>query len=853
MSFDPYRDWLGIPPDEQPPTLYRLLGVADFVDDPAAIHKATLLRTQTLRRHQAGKHSDESQRLLNEVSAARVLLLDPTRKAEYDLKLNLERNVYVPSADDPAVPGVSGAKANRAAGMAVAAFLTLAVLTGGTAVLVWVKSTDPVVAPAPTDVPVVEALAPPPAKTEPAKDAPPKDAVAALPAMVAPAVGKELLWSTNFADEAAAVGLCRVGFPRGRLNTQADGTGLRALLDPGDRRDLLLPVPAGDFRFLVRVRQWALGAPRQLLWVGAFQNSEQFLAVELRPTVDAAGKTAGPTALLRRLGPDAVAKAPATVGAVVGSTACWVALERTGGRWSAGVSSDGKTFRPTPIDAVGPSAGPAPLDDPAVAVGLRFENPTDRGYNVGVDVLRLEGNDPTFAARLSGWPKDPPLPTGERLAELFGGDFTMPSGEAAQLRYQFLSDAELATWGARRTADGLAAQLRPRGAFAPGPIHRLRRLEAEVRFPDATTALEIRFTDGGSIVLDPAARKIHLRPTASTAAAPVGKSIDAPIAPGRKHSFAVGLQPGGRLAAIFDGAEAVWPDAVGFNGEPSVHVVGVGSVDLFSFQAFGRFDPLALWLPALGGARNALSRPDARPDDVRVMREPAKAAVVAGWTELRKAPTVVPLTLEPGRPARLEFVNTAADETHPLPTADGLELYYTEAGRGNPAAGDLGAPVTVKAKGAQGDGLRVARRGKPSEQFSAVGELVGLPENPTIEGAALSADGRSLTFSMRSLEENLDLFTATRPDPARAFTTVQPLLAARSENDEQHPFQTADGRQVYFSRFETDAYRQYVVTRDGPVQPFGDAKPVAVKPGLHHATLTEDRKTMYLQGDTKSG
>ena len=27
MSFDPYLNWLGIPPHEQPPNFYRLLGV----------------------------------------------------------------------------------------------------------------------------------------------------------------------------------------------------------------------------------------------------------------------------------------------------------------------------------------------------------------------------------------------------------------------------------------------------------------------------------------------------------------------------------------------------------------------------------------------------------------------------------------------------------------------------------------------------------------------------------------------------------------------------------------------------------------------------------------------------------
>ena len=36
-EFDPYRKWLGIPPQEQPPNHYRLLGIAVF--DPARVRR----------------------------------------------------------------------------------------------------------------------------------------------------------------------------------------------------------------------------------------------------------------------------------------------------------------------------------------------------------------------------------------------------------------------------------------------------------------------------------------------------------------------------------------------------------------------------------------------------------------------------------------------------------------------------------------------------------------------------------------------------------------------------------------------------------------------------------------------
>ena len=39
-AFDPYHRWLGIPPDEQPPHHYRLLGINAFETDPEVIRDA---------------------------------------------------------------------------------------------------------------------------------------------------------------------------------------------------------------------------------------------------------------------------------------------------------------------------------------------------------------------------------------------------------------------------------------------------------------------------------------------------------------------------------------------------------------------------------------------------------------------------------------------------------------------------------------------------------------------------------------------------------------------------------------------------------------------------------------------
>ena len=85
--FDPYYTWLGIPPAEQPPNSYRLLGLQLFEANRPVIENAADRQMKHLRSFQIGARAADSQRLLNEVSAARIQLLDATRKASYDEQL----------------------------------------------------------------------------------------------------------------------------------------------------------------------------------------------------------------------------------------------------------------------------------------------------------------------------------------------------------------------------------------------------------------------------------------------------------------------------------------------------------------------------------------------------------------------------------------------------------------------------------------------------------------------------------------------------------------------------------------------------------------------------------------------
>ena len=108
-SFDPYHKWLGIPPKDQPPNRYRLLAIDLFESDPDVIASAADQRMAHVRLFQTGKDAELSQRILNELASARVCLLNPEKKAEYDsmLRALLGRRKKVqelPSSPPPPPP-----------------------------------------------------------------------------------------------------------------------------------------------------------------------------------------------------------------------------------------------------------------------------------------------------------------------------------------------------------------------------------------------------------------------------------------------------------------------------------------------------------------------------------------------------------------------------------------------------------------------------------------------------------------------------------------------------------------------------------------------------------------------------
>ncbi|MDY0166451.1 MAG: prenyltransferase/squalene oxidase repeat-containing protein [Thermoguttaceae bacterium] len=102
-SFDPYRKWLGIPAEEQPPHHYRLLGIGLFESDTDVIANAADRQMVHVRSFQSGKYAALSQKILNELATARVCLLDPQKRMAYDAALKLKFSTK-PAATPPSAP-----------------------------------------------------------------------------------------------------------------------------------------------------------------------------------------------------------------------------------------------------------------------------------------------------------------------------------------------------------------------------------------------------------------------------------------------------------------------------------------------------------------------------------------------------------------------------------------------------------------------------------------------------------------------------------------------------------------------------------------------------------------------------
>jgi hypothetical protein len=215
-------------------------------------------------------------------------------------------------------------------------------------------------------------------------------------------------------------------------------------------------------------------------------------------------------------------------------------------------------------------------------------------------------------------------------------------------------------------------------------------------------------------------------------------------------------------------------------------------------------------------------------------------------TVLFSALTLAHLGLLPRAPAAIPrvqplnlAVNTPADEDDPYVASNGLVLYYA-----------------ANAKGKWD--IMVSRRAKASAPW-APGEVLQDYIQTEVDDRSVctTAEGRFpqyIYFSSKTdkSSKGFDLYVAVKQGKDKAFTEPRALTTLDTEDaDEMHPWLSADGKELYFSRKTGEGWRVFVARRPSATGPAGFGEPVMLKdlpPDFHHACLTPDGRTMYLQG-----
>jgi len=85
-TFDPYAEWLQVPPGPRPPDHYALLGIMRTETDADRIQSAFRVRYAAVRKYQL-KWPVVVSRILGELSIASLCLNDSLRREEYDRSL----------------------------------------------------------------------------------------------------------------------------------------------------------------------------------------------------------------------------------------------------------------------------------------------------------------------------------------------------------------------------------------------------------------------------------------------------------------------------------------------------------------------------------------------------------------------------------------------------------------------------------------------------------------------------------------------------------------------------------------------------------------------------------------------
>jgi Tol biopolymer transport system component len=185
-------------------------------------------------------------------------------------------------------------------------------------------------------------------------------------------------------------------------------------------------------------------------------------------------------------------------------------------------------------------------------------------------------------------------------------------------------------------------------------------------------------------------------------------------------------------------------------------------------------------------------------------------------------------------------VNTDKDEDDPHVSSDGLRLYYTVA-------------TTNRFEIWMSERKKVGQpwpAGKPVEELtSKVADhrsAFVTPEGRYPQHLYYSSNRTPFKPSQKG--GGMDIFFCIKQLPASEWSTHAAIVPIGTEEDEAFPWLMPDGLQLYFSRKEKDGWHLYLSRKPPDGGQFGKPDAVSVPVNFHHATLTPDGKTMYVQG-----
>jgi hypothetical protein len=183
------------------------------------------------------------------------------------------------------------------------------------------------------------------------------------------------------------------------------------------------------------------------------------------------------------------------------------------------------------------------------------------------------------------------------------------------------------------------------------------------------------------------------------------------------------------------------------------------------------------------------------------------------------------------KPINLDKVNADADEDDPFITPDGSVLYY--------ASNRSGHFKILSAR-------RTARGWPAGQPLPTSGPKDADERSPFLNRDRFYFATNEIPDEKLKVLKNFDI-------KVRVGMRAPLILPGISEpEDELHPWVAAGGKEFYFSRKTKEGWKLFVARGPTP-GPIGDAREVGFPAGFHHATLTTNGLTMYLQGPREKG